>query len=208
MKILITAGPTREAIDPIRFISNRSSGKMGYALANTAIELEHEVVLISGPVFLPAPPVMKLIRVESAAEMATAVHRYASEAEVIIMAAAVADYRPVDPLKQKLKKGEGKLVLELEQTEDILASLGGKKPDNQLLVGFAAETEDLLQNAQKKLTAKNLDWIIANDVSKSDRGIAADQNAVTLISRAGQIVELPLTDKNTLAKQIFEVILG
>ena len=146
MKILITAGPTREYIDPVRFITNRSSGKMGY----------------TGPVNLPAPEGATVVRIESAAEMAAAVKRNAPDCDAVVMAAAVADYRPMEVSEHKLKKQPGGLTLRLERTEDILASLGEMKRPGQVLLGFAAETDDLLANARKKLESKNLDWIAAN----------------------------------------------
>lgn len=207
MKILITAGPTREKIDAVRFLSNRSSGKMGYALAASAVEAGHEVTLISGPVVLPRVPGTKLIVVESASEMACEVRKFAASADLIIMAAAVADYRPKAPLAGKIKKSEGGLMLELERTEDILATLGKNKGDC-CLVGFAAETDDLLENAAEKLAKKNLDWIIANDVSKADRGFGGENNAVTMLSRSGNRIDLPLQDKKHLADQILAEIIS
>lgn len=206
MKILITSGPTREKIDPVRFISNCSSGKMGYALAEAAVRDGNKVTLVSGPVSLAAPHGVKLVKVESAAEMAREVRKFAESADIIIMAAAVADYKPKRIYKGKLKKSEEPLVLELERTEDILENLGKNKKKEQLLVGFAAETSDLLKNAEKKLKKKNLDWIIANDISKSDRGFSADTNAVTLLSRDGKRIDLPLQKKSDLAGKIIEII--
>lgn len=208
MKILITAGPTREKIDTVRFISNRSSGKMGYALAEAAVKGGNKVTLVSGPVSLAAPHGVKLVKIESAAEMAAEVYKEASDADVIIMAAAVADYKPKLIYEGKLKKSEDPLVLELECTEDILENLGKKKKKGQFLVGFAAETSDLLKNAEKKLKEKNLDWIIANDISKSDRGFAVDTNAVTLLSRDGRKIDIPLQKKSDLAGKIIEIILA
>ncbi|MDD3118781.1 MAG: phosphopantothenoylcysteine decarboxylase [Victivallales bacterium] len=206
MKYLISAGPTREKIDPIRFLSNRSTGKMGYALAEAARDAGHEVVLVSGPVSLADPAGIEVVRVESAAEMAAAVESRAAAAEVVIMTAAVADYRPVRVLADKMKKGAGKLLLELERTEDILATLGRTKRPGQLLIGFAAETRDLLAYAEDKLRRKNLDWIVANDVAAPDRGIAADVNGVTMIPAVGAPLELPLQHKRQLATQIIAVI--
>lgn len=206
MKYLISAGPTREKIDPVRFLSNRSSGKMGYALATAAQQAGHDVTLVSGPVNLTHPAGVKVIPVESAAEMAEAVKSEAENADVIIMSAAVADYRPVEVHGDKLKKSDGKLVIELERTEDILASLGQNKKSGQLLVGFAAETRDVIKYAQDKLKKKNLDWIVANDVSRSDRGFASDSNAATMISADGQKMDLPLQSKSKLAKQIISIL--
>lgn len=208
MKILITAGPTREKIDPVRYLSNRSSGKMGYALAAAAQEAGHEVVLISGPVSLSAPAGVRVIKVESAAEMAAAVRQEAVLAEMVIMAAAVADYRPVQAAAQKIKKTSERLVLELEKTEDILAGLGQRKQPGQCLVGFAAETDGVIDYASDKLRRKNLDWIIANDVSRSDCGFEVDTNAVVMIAADGRLVELPTESKVSLARKILAVLGG
>jgi len=208
MKILVTAGPTREKIDPVRYISNRSSGKMGYALAQAAAVAGHEVVLVSGPVALAEPPGVKLIKVESASDMATEVKTAAEAADLIIMAAAVADYRPVAVADHKIKKTSDRMVIELEKTEDILASLGAAKRPGQLLVGFAAETEDVVNYAKGKLQRKNLDWIVANDVSRSDRGFDSDNNAVTMIAADGRVIELPLDDKKRLASEIMSHLLS
>jgi len=208
MKFLISAGPTQEKIDPVRFITNHSSGKMGYALAQAALELGHEVTLVSGPVTIQPPASANLIKVKSAAEMADAMKSSAQTADVVISCAAVADYRPVVIHDQKMKKADGNLVIEMERTEDILASLGKVKPENQILVGFAAETNDLIANAQGKLERKNLDWIVANKVGEPGQGFAVDQNAATLISRNGEQIALPLQSKFDLAKEIVRVVVG
>ena len=207
MLFLISAGPTREKIDPIRFISNHSSGKMGYALAQAAKAAGGEVVLVSGPTQLTPPENITFVQVESAAEMAAAVHRYAPESDIIIMAAAVADYRPIKTFTGKMKKTPGNLMLELERTEDILMSLGQHKRPNQKLVGFAAETSNVVEHAIEKLKKKNLDWIVANDVSRKDRGFGSDHNAVTMISANGDICEVALSDKKTVARRIIRKIL-
>ena len=204
MRILITAGPTREKIDPVRFISNRSTGKMGYAIAARAAEAGHDVTLISGPVALENPANVKRIFIESAAEMAEAVHTHAPEADVIIMSAAVADYRPAHPFDSKMKKQPGNLFLELERTEDVLGTVGKNKLPGQLLVGFAAETENLETNALDKLQRKNLDWIIANLVSD---GFGNDTNKVVIFNRDGKRFPLDLEEKGTLAKKIVDLIL-
>ena len=204
MRILITAGPTREKIDPVRFISNRSTGKMGYAIAARAAEAGHDVTLISGPVALENPANVKRIFIESAAEMAEAVHTHAPEADVIIMSAAVADYRPAHPFDSKMKKQPGNLFLELERTEDVLGTVGKNKLPGQLLVGFAAETENLEANALDKLQRKNLDWIIANLVSD---GFGNDTNKVIIFNRDGKRFPLDLEEKGTLAKKIVDLIL-
>lgn len=207
MKILITAGPTRENIDPVRFITNRSTGKMGYALAEAAYEADHEVTLVSGPVNLTAPEGVQLVSVESASDMAEAAHKASMDADIIIMSAAVADYRPKEISSSKIKKSDANLFIELERTEDIAASLGKNKKPGQILVGFAAETNDLIANAEDKIRKKNLDWIIANEVGKPDRGFASDKNAVTIISRDCSKIEIPLSSKKEIAKRIIEIIL-
>ena len=205
MKILITAGPTREKIDPVRFISNHSSGRMGYALAQAALDAGHKVTLISGPVSISAPEGADLINVISAAEMAESVKKHAPEANAVIMCAAVADYRPAHPLDSKIKKQSGNLVLELERTEDILAALGKSKYPGQLLIGFAAETDDLEKNAVDKLRRKNLDWIAANAVSD---GFGTLTNRVTLFHRSGKKTVLPLGRKSDVARDILKEVLS
>ncbi len=206
-RILISAGPTREAIDPVRFITNHSSGKMGYALAAAAAARGWEVTLVSGPVAIPAPAgLTEFVPVVSAAEMAEAVKSRFPAMDAAILCAAVADYRPVMIADQKLKKKEGNLMLELERTEDILKSLGQTRRQDQILAGFAAETENLKENALKKLQSKNLDWIAANQVGVPGRGFQSDTNQITLYGRNGEIISLPLTEKTELAKQILSVI--
>jgi len=205
MRVLVSAGPTREYIDPVRFITNRSSGKMGYAVAQAALERGCEVVLVTGPVAITPPAGARVIRVESAAQMAEAVKREAAECDMVVMAAAVADYRPARIAAHKLKKQSGGMTLELERTEDILAALGAAKKPGQVLVGFAAETDDLLENAAAKLRRKNLDWIAANKVCD---GFGADTDLVTLLGRNGEVVELPLAPKPEVAKRMLDVILG
>ena len=203
---LISAGPTIEKIDAVRFISNHSSGKMGYAMAAAAAAAGGTVTLVSGPTRLTPPAGVDFVAVESAAEMAAAIHQRASNADFIIMVAAVADYRPVQIVPGKIKKSPGNITMELERTEDILLTLGMNKHPGQKLIGFAAETDNVLQYAREKLKSKNLDWIIANDVSRKDRGFGADCNAVTMIAANGEVVELPLTDKQLLAGRIIEII--
>lgn len=204
--ILITAGPTRERLDAVRFLTNRSTGKMGYALAEAAYEAGFEVILISGVVALPQITGVKTIIIESASEMANEVKKYATSCDYIIMSAAVADYRPKVIYERKLKKTDGDLTIVLERTEDILKYLGEHKVAGQILVGFAAETDDLLANAKSKLVRKNLDYIIANDVSMSDRGFGSDNNAVTIISRDGSMQNINLQSKSSLAKVIINTI--
>ncbi len=209
MKILISAGPTREKIDPVRYISNRSSGKMGYALAEAAVKSGASVTLVSGPVSLTPPSGLALlISVESAAEMTDAIRKEAESSDVIIMCAAVADYRPVMAAEQKLKKKGERLILELEPTEDILAGLGGRKKSTQILVGFAAETEKLLEHAEDKLKRKNLDWIIANDVSRSESGFESDKNQAVILGRNGAKTVIPLQSKKEMAETIISVVCG
>lgn len=208
MRFLVTAGPTREAIDPVRFLSNRSTGKMGFALAAAAAAMGHEVTLIAGPVALSTPERTRRIDVVSAADMAATVKAEFPLADVTIMTAAVADYRPKQVAPNKIKKREGDWSLELERTEDILSAIGKLKSQRQILVGFAAETEDLLENAVRKMKAKNLDWIVANDVGAADRGFASDSNAVTLLSRSGERLDLPLMPKTKLASRLIELLLS
>ncbi len=208
MNILVSAGPTREKIDAVRFITNRSTGKMGYAVAEAACALGHRVTLVSGPVALRPPEGVEFVSVESAAEMAGAIFSRSPQADLIVMTAAVADYRPVSAASGKLKKQPGRLTLELERTVDILAGLGQEKRPGQLLVGFAAETENLLAYAADKLERKNLDWIAANDVSRSDIGFGSDRNAVTLIGRNGAIFELGPAPKIEIARRLLEIVTG
>jgi phosphopantothenoylcysteine decarboxylase/phosphopantothenate--cysteine ligase len=201
--VLITAGPTREAIDPVRYISNRSSGKMGYALAEAALDRGARVILVSGPVALRPPSAAEFVSVETAAEMRTAVLANLDLASVVIKAAAVADYTPKAPASQKLKR-RGPLTLELEPTPDIAAELASRKR-GQILVGFAAETEDVLENARKKLVSKCLDAIVANDVSQPDIGMDSDRNAVTILT-GDEVVEVPAASKPEVARRILDVV--
>lgn len=207
MRIVISAGPTREAIDPVRFITNRSTGKMGYAIARAAVKMSLQTVLVSGPVNLTPPEGVEFVPVESAAEMAEAMKKAAADADIIVMAAAVADYRPKQYSTSKVKKSDGDMCIELERTEDILLSLGKNKKPGQILVGFAAETDDLLQNAQGKLERKNLDYIAANIVGVPGRGFGADNNAITLLSRNGSRTEFALQSKEALAESLLKFIL-
>lgn len=207
MKILISAGPTREAIDPVRFITNHSSGKMGYALAQAAVKRGWQVVLVSGPVDLPRPEgLAEFVQVVSAAEMADAVKSRFPAMDGAILCAAVADYRPVTVSNKKIKKSDDDLILHLERTEDILKTLGTMKNAQQILIGFAAETDDLEANALAKLKKKNLDWIAANKVGVPGRGFQADTNVITLYNAAGEKIELPLTDKASLAEEMLNRI--
>jgi phosphopantothenoylcysteine decarboxylase/phosphopantothenate--cysteine ligase len=181
MKILITAGPTREAIDPVRFLTNRSSGKMGYAIADAAVHAGHQVLLVSGPTNLDVPAGVDFIPVESAAQMHEVVARYLPKMEAAIFAAAVADYTPAKVADQKIKKDGDTFSLELVKTKDILGSARKEMGFGGFLVGFAAETENLEINARKKLERKNCDLIVANDVSRTDIGFDSDENEVLLV---------------------------
>lgn len=204
-KVIITAGPTREKIDPVRFISNHSTGKMGYAVAEAARAEGAEVVLISGPVQIPEPAGIHVVKVETAEEMYEAVISGYSSADVVIKTAAVADYRPKSTFVHKIKKLPGDAVLELERTKDILYELGQRK-ENQLLIGFAAETDHLDEYAQKKLQAKNADMIVANNVKTAGAGFGSDTNIVTLYKRNGTVTELPLMTKREAAEKIIEEV--
>lgn len=200
-KVLVTAGPTKEIVDAVRFFTNHSSGKMGYAIAEVAKNLGADVTLISGPVQLNRIPGVKLIKVESAEEMYDAVMTHYENQDLIIKSAAVADYRPKTSIETKLKKSDGPLTIELERTKDILKTLGEKKKD-QYLVGFAAETNDLYYYGKKKLEDKNLDAIVINDVSQENTGFKSDTNAVRLLTKRGLDVDMPLSSKKDIAKQL------
>lgn len=201
--ILITAGPTREYIDPVRFISNRSSGKMGYAIAQAAIERGAKVTLVSGPVSIAPPDQANLIKVSTTEEMYRAVLDNFDNATIVIKSAAVCDYRPLVISNQKIKKTSSEMSIELERTQDILAALGERKT-SQVLIGFAAETQNLIEYAQDKLERKNLDLIIANDVNALDAGFDSDSNRVTMIDRDSNKVELPLMPKREVADYILD----
>jgi phosphopantothenoylcysteine decarboxylase/phosphopantothenate--cysteine ligase len=203
-RVLVSAGPTQEPIDPVRYISNRSSGKMGYAIAEAAQKRGAHVVLVSGPTSLSAPRGVEMVPVETAEEMTKALSTRLGWSTVVIMSAAVADYRPKHPASRKLKKqGRAATALELERTTDILSMLSSRKT-SQLVVGFAAETNDLLAQAKEKLASKNLDLIVANDVTKTGAGFGSDENAATLIDRNGLVIELPLKSKRELADDILD----
>ena len=201
---MVTAGPTREPIDPIRYLSNRSSGKMGYALAGAALEAGHQVTLISGPVAVTAPPGTQLISVTTSDEMHDAVQKHAAACDVLIMCAAVADYKPAQTSHRKIKKQSAPLTLELQPTRDILASLGSQ-PRIFLLVGFAAETHDVEANAREKLRAKNCDIIVANDVSQNDSGIESDENEVTIFSKNGAREKILRDSKKNIARGLIKI---
>ena len=202
-KIMITAGPSREPLDPVRYLSNRSSGKMGYALARAALRRGAEVVLISGPTALEPPTGVRFIPVITAADMRQAALEIFPWCTAVIMAAAVADYRPVDVADQKIKRGKGPIEVRFEPNPDILRELGAKK-DGKVLVGFAAETEALTTNAKKKLREKNLDIIVANDVTAVGSGFDGDTNMATILDRCGFSMELPLMSKEDLADHVYD----
>lgn len=203
MRILVTAGPTREFIDPVRFISNRSSGKMGYAIARAACERGHEVVLVSGPVAIPAPPGVRFVPVITAAEMLTAVESHLEASDALIMAAAVSDWRPAIVSSQKLKKLKSGSDLVLEPTADILQAIKPRK-GGRVVVGFAAETQDIDVEAQRKLSVKGLDLIIANDVSQADAGFDVDTNRVIFFANGVAPRAMPLMSKQELGCDIIE----
>ncbi len=204
-KLLITAGPSHEPIDPVRYLSNRSSGKMGYALARAALRRGAEVTLVSGPTALAAPAKARLVRVKTAAEMHAAVLEEFPRSTAVVMAAAVADYSPEKFVPRKLKKDSSPWHLDLKATPDILKELGVKK-SRQILIGFAAETDDLVANAKKKLREKNLDLIVANDVAAEGSGFEGDTNAATILDRSGRARTLPLMTKDELADEIFDCL--
>ncbi|MEK6408272.1 MAG: bifunctional phosphopantothenoylcysteine decarboxylase/phosphopantothenate--cysteine ligase CoaBC [Acidobacteriota bacterium] len=201
-RVLITAGPTQEAIDPVRFLSNRSSGKMGYAVAEAALARGADVTLITGPVSIATPKGARTISVRSAAEMYEAVKANLEGATMVVMAAAVADYRPASVHQQKIKKNGSALVLDLEPTDDILAAVAHES-GSRVVIGFAAETENVIENARKKLIKKGADLIVANDVSASDSGFDVDANLIALVSKEG-VVELPLMSKREAAMRIID----
>ncbi|MBE1553516.1 phosphopantothenoylcysteine decarboxylase/phosphopantothenate--cysteine ligase [Filibacter limicola] len=205
-KVVITAGPTRERIDPVRYVSNFSSGKMGYAMAEAAAALGADAVLISGPVGLDKPIGVTVIDVESAAEMLEAVRSQFDDAAIVIKAAAVADYRPKEVYPQKMKKQPGDSTIELERTTDILKTLGTMKT-HQILVGFAAETQNAVDYGSGKLESKNLDYIIVNDVTDPDAGFGKDTNVVTLLSKNGTHRPFPAMSKKKLATLLLKTII-
>ena len=199
--VLITAGPTQEPIDPVRYISNRSSGKMGYALAEAAMRRGARVLLVSGPVSLQPPAGAELVNVRTAQEMRDAVFAHFDPATIIIKCAAVADFRPTSQARQKIKKTSARVALELDPTPDILSELGQKRGD-RLLIGFAAETENLRDEARRKLQSKNCDIIVANLVGQSDTGFESDENEVALALRTGEFIQIPRMPKRDLADRI------
>ncbi len=206
-KFLITAGPNREPLDPVRYISNRSSGKMGYALARAAVRRGADVALISGPTGLDSPLGARLISVTTAAEMRAAVLKEYVQCTAVIMAAAVSDYHPATVAEKKIKRGKGAVELRLEPNPDILKELGENK-NGKWLVGFAAETEELTANARKKLREKNLDMVVANNIAETGSGFDGDTNSATIVDRPGATRSLPLMSKDELADRIYDHFLA
>ena len=208
MRILVTAGPTQEAVDPVRYLTNHSSGRMGYAIASAAAWRGAEVTLVSGPTALKKPAYVETVDVVTAQEMFGAVTGRAGEQDVIIKAAAVADYRPAEVADGKIKKGAGEgLTLELWRTDDILAYLGEHKRPGQILCGFSMETENLIENSRKKLLKKNLDIVAANSLRQEGAGFGVSTNVLTLITREGE-TELPLLTKDEAAHKLLDRIAG
>lgn len=204
-KVLVTAGPTQESIDPVRCITNHSTGKMGYAIARAAMLRGAEVTLVSGPVDITPPPFVRVVLVRSAEDMFQAVTAISDQQDAIIKAAAVADYTPVTVSDEKVKKKDGELSIPLKRTKDILKYLGEHKPESQFLCGFSMETENMLQNSREKLIKKNVDMIVANNLKTAGAGFGTDTNVVTLITR-DSIEELPLMSKDDVAHAILNRI--
>ncbi len=204
-KVLVTAGPTQEKLDPVRYISNHSTGKMGYAIARAAMMRGAEVTLISGKVNLASPLGVKTVSVVSAADMAREVKAVAPEQDIIIKAAAVADYRPLEVYEEKVKKKDGELSLPLERTEDILAYLGAHRRQGQFLCGFSMETEHMVENSRAKLEKKNVDMIVANNLKQQGAGFGTDTNIITLLTKT-ETIELPIMSKDEAANQLLTYI--
>lgn len=204
-KVLVTAGPTIAKLDPVRFITNRSTGKMGYAIAEEARDRGANVVLVSGPTSLKKPYGVNIINVNTNEEMLNVVLENFHDSDIVIKSAAVADYKPKNYSNKKIKKGEGDLNIVFERDSDILKTLGDNK-SNQILVGFAAESNDLLENAKEKLKRKNLDYIVANDITSNDTGFATDDNKVTIIGEDNSIVSLEKMCKKSVARELFNII--
>ena len=206
VKVLVTAGPTQEKLDPVRFITNHSTGKMGYAIAENCMRRGAEVTLVTGPVSIAPPPFVEVVPVVSAADMAEAVKACYKEQQIIIKTAAVADYRPANPADEKIKKKDSDSTLELERTEDILAFLGANRVEGQFICGFSMETENMLENSRNKLTKKNVDMIVANNLKVAGAGFGTDTNVVTFITQ-DECVELELMSKQAVAGSTVDYIL-
>lgn len=204
--ILVTAGPTMERLDPVRFLSNHSTGKMGYAIAKHCMLRGAEVTLVTGKTSLTPPPYVNVVPIESAREMFDAVTSRFDDQDIVIKAAAVADYRPTTVADEKIKKKDNDLSIALERTDDILKTLGERKRDNQFLCGFSMETENMLENSKAKLEKKNLDMIVANNVKQAGAGFGTDTNIVTLITK-DNVVELPVMSKDEVAEQLMNTIM-
>lgn len=205
MRFVVTAGPTREAIDPVRFISNRSSGKMGYAIAEAAVAQGHDVTLISGPVGMAPPEGARLIKITTSDELFDAVHRAVRRCDALVMCAAVADYKPATLARLKMKKRKEPFALRLIPTRDILASLP-KEKRRYLVAGFAAETHDLEKHARRKLLKKHCDLIVANDVSRPDVGMESDENEVVIFFRNGDSEKIRRASKKNIARELMKII--
>lgn len=205
MRFVVTAGPTREPIDPVRFLSNRSSGKMGYAIAEAALESGHDVTLISGPVNLKPPERTRFVPVTTSEEMFTGVQSAVADCDIFVMCAAVADYKPARVSSQKIKKENAERTLELVPTRDILSAVA-RGPRSFLVVGFAAETNNVEENAMKKLRAKNCDMIVANDVSRAESGMESDLNEVEIFFRDGERKKIPCASKKFVARKLVKII--
>lgn len=206
MRVLITAGPTREFFDPVRFLSNPSTGKMGYALAEAAFRSGASVTLVSGPVALKSPPGVRVVPVVTALEMRKAVLREFSRSQIVIMTAAVSDFRPKTYSTHKVKKKNARLTFALVPNPDILQEIGTRKKPGQILTGFAAETRSLLKNARKKMDAKNLDYIVVNRVGSTRSGFAGDRNSAWILSRRGMAKKFPDMSKKKMAALILKEI--
>ena len=206
MNVLVTAGPTQEALDPVRYITNHSTGKMGYAIAQNAMLRGANVTLVSGPTNIKKPPFVKVIDIKSAQDMFEAVTSNAAHQDIIIKSAAVADYRPANVSNEKVKKKDGDMSIPLERTQDILKFLGEHKQDGQFLCGFSMETQNMLENSRTKLAKKNLDMIIANNLKVAGAGFGTDTNIVTMITKDEEI-ELEIMSKSDVAKCILDQIL-
>jgi phosphopantothenoylcysteine decarboxylase/phosphopantothenate--cysteine ligase len=202
----VTAGPTCEDLDPVRYVTNRSSGRMGYAMAEAARRRGAKVILVSGPTQLDPPPVAVLESVRTTEEMGQAVSKHLAEADVVIKSAAVVDFRPAAPEPQKIKRGKERLTLELEPTADLLKEITSNANGRRVVVGFAAETEKVVENARSKLQAKKLDLVVANDVTRAGAGFDAETNIVTILTRDGKEITLPKMSKLAVANRILDEV--
>lgn len=205
VKVLVSAGPTREPIDPVRYITNHSTGKMGYAIAKHCMRRGAKVTLVAGQTNLPRPMFMEVVEIETAAEMFESIKKVYQEQDIIIKSAAVADYRPTTIASEKIKKKEGDMSIPLERTTDILGFLGQEKREGQFLCGFSMETQNMLENSKQKLMKKNLDMIVANNLKQTGAGFGTDTNIVTLITK-DSVKELPIMSKDEVAKELIDTI--